>query len=459
MRITEPLAPKKHLDNEAGLKQLSYWDQFDAIVADKACPDPLTAVTFVLGLLTTIVNLSIVYLLVTYGQFNPDQTHATVNATATANVNATTIDHEIVSKTLIAWCSLAAFLGMDGMYVNPILGYSPVFRSWQIGTIKEPFFCGRTGVWGKYLGFPTLQFKRNVVDGPLLSLAYTLSRVWVAMSAVPSPAAASWYLCTTLLLLVFNFSSFIGASGMYHFPFAVYLYLKYTNNVMNTTDTETDNLGDPALSVLQLTLVLLYIGCGCGKMGPWFIQVFIQEWTLPLWGKFINFKPLLYKNEMPKDNTPSILAKVLGYGAASTEWLAGILLCLPHSIIATSTLTTVLESYTHTTMASFDGYHDTTICSLPVAVGISVIIAMHLYIIVHLPTADVWILNLLPAYLVYYAFYIAPTVESGFDYAGFANLPPVWQSLCYAFSLFLVFGQFNTDKVSYTLCYRFWAGK
>ena len=230
---------------------------------------------------------------------------------------------------------------------------------------------------------------------------------------------------------------------------------------MNTTDTETDidNIGDPALSVLQLTLVLLYIGCGCGKMGPWFIQVFIQEWTLPLWGQFINFKPLLYKNEMPKDNTPSILAKVLGYGAASTEWFAGILLCLPHSLIATSTLTTVLESYTHTTLASLDGYHDTTICSLPVAVGISVIIAMHLYIIVHLPTADVWILNLLPAYLVYYAFYIAPTVESGFDYAGFANLPPVWQSLCYAFSLFLVFGQFNTDKVSYTLCYRFWAGK
>jgi len=83
---------------------------------------------------------------------------------------------------------------------------------------------------------------------------------------------------------------------------------------------------------------------------------------------------------------------------------------------------------------------------------------MHMYIILHLPMADVWILNLLPAYLVYYAFYLAPTTESGFDYAGFTNLPTLWQYACYAFMLFVLYGQINSDKVSYTLCYRFWAG-
>ena len=39
----------------------------------------------------------------------------------------------------------------------------------------------------------------------------------------------------------------------------------------------------PATSLLQFELQLLYIGCGLGKMGPWFAAVFNQEWTLPPW--------------------------------------------------------------------------------------------------------------------------------------------------------------------------------
>jgi len=430
--IKDPLSLKKHLQNEEGFKKLSYWDQLDAMVAHQACPETLTAAVTVLAGITSLVNGSILYLLVAYCQVLDGAGAGIVDVDAD-NSPVSYQTHEVLCKTAIAWCSLAAFLGIDGMYANPIIGYSSVFQNWQVGTVKEPFFCGRTGVWSGIL--PKQDFRRNIVDGPLLSLAFALSRLWVACSPVPSPAAAWVYFLSTILLLVFNYSSYIGASGMYHGPLSAYLFLKYTNT-------------SGALSVLQLTLVLIYIGCGIGKMGPWFVQVFIQEWTMPAWSKFVNLRPFLYK-DMPKDNTATTLATIAGYGAASTEWLAGVLLCLPSSIL----VGTFLESF-----AVEGGNGDNTSCSLPVAAGIVIIISMHIYIILHLPIIDVWILNILPAYLVYYAFYLAPTTESGFDYAGFATLPTVWQYACYAFMLFVVFGQIHTDKVSYTLCYRFWAG-
>ena len=419
--IKDPLSLKNHLENEEGFKKLSYWNQMDAMVAHQACPEPLTAITFVLGGITSFFNGSILYLIITHGQV----------LDGAGGVDDSPDYHEVLCKTAIAWCSLAAFLGIDGMYANPIIGYTPIFRSWQVGTIKEPFFCGRAGAWSRIL--PKLNFRRNVFDGPLLSLAYTLSRLWVACSPVPSPAAAWVYFLSTICLFVFNYSAYIGASGMYHGPFSAFIFLKYTNT-------------SGALALLQLTLVLLYIGCGLGKMGPWFVQVFSQEWTLPLWAKLVDLKPFLYK-DMPKDNTATTLAKIAAYGAASTEWLAGVMLCLPSSIV----VGTFLESY------AYEGNGDTS-CSLPVAAGISTIVLMHMYIILHLPIVDVWILNLLPAYLVYYAFYLAPTTESGFDYVGFTDLPTLWQYVCYAFVLFVLYGQINSDKVSYTLCYRFWAG-
>jgi len=296
---------------------------------------------------------------------------------------------------------------------------------------QRTIFLRKGGLLGDI--FPKLDFRRNLFDGPLLSSAYIISRLWVACSPVPSPAAAWAYFITTILLLIFNYSAYIGASGMYYGPFSAYIFLKYTNTA-------------GALSVLQLTLALLYVGCGLGKMGPWFVQVFIQEWTIPAWASFVDLKCFLYK-DMPKDNTATLLAKGGSCSAASMEWLAGMLLCLPSSIVAG----TYLESYV------FEGNFGTS-CSLPVAAGIFIIISMHIYIILHLPVGNIWILNLLPAYLVYYAFYLAPTAESGFDYSGFATLPTPWQYICYAFMLFLVFGHMNTDKVSYTLCYRFWAG-
>ena len=433
--IKDPLVPKRHLkENEEGFKKLSYWDQMDAIVADKACPEPKSALHFVLGFVMSFLNLAIIYGLITHGQII--RGGSSVEAESD---NEQPKLHELLCKTSIAWFSISSFLGLDGMYANPLIGFgcSSVLRSWQVGSVKEPLFCGRTGFWAGIL--PKWDVRRNLWDGPLLSSAYVLSRLWVACSPVPSEAAAWAYFVTTILLIVFNFNAYLGASGSYHGPFSAYIFLRYTNTA-------------GSLSVLQLTLALLYIGCGLGKMGPWFVQVFIQEWTLPIWARIFDLKPLLTK-DMPKDNTATLIAKIGGYGAASMEWLAGILICLPTSIIAE----TFLGSYA--LELEFEGNYHGTSCSLPVAAGIVFILSMHIYIIVHLPTAaNIWILNILPAYLMYYAFYLAPTAESGFDYDGFASLPVPWQYACYAFILFLVFGQTNTDKISYTLCYRFWAG-
>jgi len=422
--IKDPLALEKHMDNETEFKKLSYWDQMDAIVAQQARPDPMTAIAFVLGLITALFNIGVVYLLMSYGQMLD-------GAGREAEY------YGVLCKTAIAWCSTSAFLGMDGMYANPVLGYSGIMRSWQVGTAKEPFFCGVQNTPWSFL--PKMDFRRNLFDGPILSLAYVISRLWVACSPIPSPAAAWAYFTVTILLLVFNYSTYLGSSGMYHGPFSAFIFLKYTNT-------------PGALSVLQLILSLLYIGCGVGKMGPWFVQVFNQEWTLPAWAMLIDLKPYLYK-DMPKDNTPTVLAKVAAFGAAASEAMAGILVCLPSSVVAGTFLELELEQH-----PDFAGYGGNGSCSLFVAMGIFIIVSMHIYILMHLPATDVWTLNLLPMYLVYYAFYIAPTNESGFDYAGFASLPILWQYASYAFILFIVFGHVNTDKVSYLNCYRFWAG-
>uniref|UniRef100_A0A7S1G138 Uncharacterized protein n=1 Tax=Corethron hystrix TaxID=216773 RepID=A0A7S1G138_9STRA len=133
--IKDPLSLKRHLENEKGFKKLSYWDQMDAMVAHQACAEPTTVVFFILGLITTLLNLSVLYGLVTYGQILDG-----VGDTDPPGY------HEVLCKTTIAWFSLAAFLGLDGMYANIIVGYGAVFRSWQVGTIKEPFFLRKGGV-------------------------------------------------------------------------------------------------------------------------------------------------------------------------------------------------------------------------------------------------------------------------------------------------------------------------
>lgn len=214
---------------------------------------------------------------------------------------------------------------------------------------------------------------------------------------------------------------------MYHGPWAVFLLARY----YSATDTVAQLAAE---SVLQFALILLYIGCGIGKMGPWFAAVFNQEWTLPPWACALDLRPYLYGKDFPRDNTPSTVGVSLAYIAACSEWIAPIMLMLPASVVGTD---------------------------YSVYGGVFIIVAMHFYINLHIPAFDVWMLNFTPAYLVYMTFFVSTgqlSKEVGFDYAGFAALHPAFQAFCALFMLYVCVGQVCPESITYMHCYRFWAG-
>jgi len=412
-QIEDPLALQMHLKNPEAFKKLDFWDQMDAMVAHMCVPNPEMFMFFVVSLFTWAFQCGVIYLLLRFGQvLGPDGPEFRFEWGDASF-------QQVFFKTTIAWASTASFLCLDGMYVSLFTGYAASTRTWQVGSMKEPFW-GLTRVLGS---------RRNVLDGPVLSGAFVASRLWVALSPAPSAPAATAYFLTTLFLLICNYSQYIGASGFYHGPLSVYILLKYTAT-------------PGSLAWLQVMLVLLYVGCGIGKLGPWFIQVFSQEWTMPPWAKCLDLKRLFYKRGVPRDNTHSTFAAFFAYAAALSEAAMGLLFFLPMSVVSGTSLAS----------SPLDG------CSLPVFLALALIAVMHLYVVLHMPVGDVWTLNFLAMYMAYYAFYVAPPAEAGFDYASFAALPRAMRCACVGFASFVIFGQCNTDKVTYTNAYRFWAG-
>ena len=94
-----------------------------------------------------------------------------------------------------------------------------------------------------------------------------------------------------------------------------------------------------------------------------------------------------------------------------------------------------------------------------VAFGSLTIISMHVYIVVHMPAIDVWLLNVVPAALTTYVFHLsASSSEPGFDYAALASLPGSLKVACVALVAFVLYGHMRPSRVTYVHAYRFWAG-
>lgn len=113
--------------------------------------------------------------------------------------------------------------------------------------------------------------------------------------------------------------------------------------------------------------MILYVSCGIGKMGPWFTQVFNQEWTLPAWAAIFDLRWLLYGSNFPRDNTPTRFASVLGYLAATAEWAAPLGWLFPASVMGSMGQNGWLANM-----------------SPAVAFGSLTIISMHVYIVAHI---------------------------------------------------------------------------
>ena len=125
------------------------------------------------------------------------------------------------------------------------------------------------------------------------------------------------------------------------------------------------------------------------------------------------------------------------YVAASSEWVAPLMMMMTPAV----------------------GFGEAGALSPYVAMGIFIIVAMHIYINLHMPTFDVWMLNFTPAYMVYNAFYCNKFLpEPGFDWAGFGGLALPYQAFCALFLAYCIYGHCFPEHMTYMFCYRFWAG-
>jgi len=318
--------------------------------------------------------------------------------------------YETLLKNVIAYDSILCHNGLQTFY--RVFAGGPDFKmKYTLGSIKEPFF-------------PSIFGSRRTYIDMLVHGLFDVSRIWMIVSPSPTGWCGWLYFAAVVLVYVLDYGEYVGMYGMYHGPWSVFM-LAWC-------------IGEPgAFSIMQWLLILLYVGCGFGKMGPWFAGVFAQEWTLPPWASKINLTGLFYTREFPKSNAVSMFAVALAYLAASAEWIAPLLLLLPSSVIG--------------------GSPDS--CSCPVAIGLVIIITMHFYINLHVPVFDVWLLNFVPAFIAYHVFYQSPSLsEPGFDFAGFLSLSFPFQAFCVFMVAYCAYGQFNPGKMTYMNCFRFWAG-
>lgn len=391
----DPFTVTTNKDDWQKFRSLGFFEQLDASVNNASKPDIKNLPVFVIGLIWWCINAAGCLFLTWY--------------TSGAELWSTAF-HENLLKNVIAWDAIANHHGF-ALFYRPVIG-SPEFNiKFKIGSIKETMF-------------PSLLGSRRSMLDILLHLFYDGSRIWLLISVEPSPLCAWCVFGSVAAIYVFDFGEYVGMYGMYHGPWSVFILAKY----YSTSQA-------PATAVMQFLLQLLYIGCGLGKMGPWFTSVFNQEWTLPPWALKFNIASLLYKNDFPKDNTPSLIGSILAYLAASSEWIAPLLMLCTSAVVGGPTNTAYVR------------------------LGVITLISMHLYINFHMPLFDVWMLNMTPAYIVYNVYYVSPHIsEPGFDYELFSQLHPAFQAFCWFMVGYCIFGQCFPGKMTYMHCYRFWAG-
>ena len=331
----------------------------------------------------------------------------------------------LIVKNLILYCFITATLAINGMYQGPLLG-EPFFRLTALrfmpGTIKEPFFS--------FFGN-----RRTVLD-VVLYISTIGTAVWVMITPNPTKLQVRGYLAVVGLQWATDYACWVGSDGMFHGVLAFALCSMYGGLTFDGTLNRTMDDYRGGVAAMQLFLGYLYFGCGMGKMGIWFSRVFVQEWTTPPWAVGnIFLRNLFYKDVEGKDYNPTKFAIIFSYVAASCEWTPPLLFLLTDDV-----------------------FH---FGNTPTYIGLLILEAMHLYIIFHLPLADVNYLNILPGILLYYSFVVYPNANGnsiGYDLEGIKSMNVYIGSIMTFFACYCVYGHLNTDKVTYTCAWRFWAG-
>eukprot|EP00930_Biecheleria_cincta_P096302 TRINITY_DN88172_c0_g1_i1.p1 TRINITY_DN88172_c0_g1~~TRINITY_DN88172_c0_g1_i1.p1 ORF type:complete len:555 (+),score=59.31 TRINITY_DN88172_c0_g1_i1:7-1671(+) len=176
------------------------------------------------------------------------------------------------------------------------------------------------------------------------------------------------------------------------------------------------------LAGMQLGLIYEWFFSGVGKIGPWFGYVNGPFMIQSRWlrGQRWLFK-LLVKSE--EALTPTLLGIVLAHTAAAVEYVAPVCLMMPSNTA--------------------------------IWLGLTLITAMHVYILAMPAPFDVYSWNLCFGLSGIYLFYIG---SFGFDFQSAATMNP-WL-IAYMVTEFVVcwYGQFFPDQIGYYISHRYWAG-
>mmetsp|Transcript_113224 Transcript_113224/g.320468 ORF Transcript_113224/g.320468 Transcript_113224/m.320468 type:complete len:574 (-) Transcript_113224:79-1800(-) len=320
----------------------------------------------------------------------------------------------LFTRTVCLGYALTEFLGWSGMFSGPNLGnVKPPFPfTWyrfKIGTMKEPFF--------DFLGDT-----RNVFD---VGLAYATVIVLLYLILTPDAglSVCLWPACVWAFFFV-DFSCYVGSFGTWFGPMSLIFAASAIYGPHGF------------VAAMQLLLIMIWVGCGIGKVGAWFCNLFASEWNLPAFfagSRCMN--SLFYKDVDGSDYRTTKFAVLLGHCAAVVEWGGPLLLFLTDDVLESINLGGLGFS--------------------PVNVGLFLLVSMHCYIILHLPFSDVNMINTLPILLALYFFRVA---NLGFDYADFMAMPLALKVVLLCFLAHMIYGQRRTDKICYMNCWRFWAG-
>lgn len=181
------------------------------------------------------------------------------------------------------------------------------------------------------------------------------------------------------------------------------------------------------LACAQLHVILVWLGSGLGKIGPWFAFVNGPFLSASVW---LRGRPwlsrLLYRAD--DDLRPTAFVSFLGHVAPHVEWIAPLLcLCVQSTCV--------------------------------VFLGVAMLVAMHVYILLAPAARDVYSWN---------GWFIAAAISLfggqaslGFDFAGLANASNASPLLLLWFAgeaLIVVIGVLRPSLISYQMGHRNWAG-
>jgi len=208
--------------------------------------------------------------------------------------------------------------GMGPFKQGPLWGNRVWPDSWKYlltpGTIKQPLWGaagGFKGFWGvageQQERYPVMQYLFGGTKRTLLDNAMHLTFMVMSIAVQFLPRMPMWCIwtivATSTWCMVFDFHLWLQRVG--------YTYMYFLVAASFYSD-------QGALAGMQLVMLFQRLGCGVGKLGPWFCYVIgLYMQTHPTCKDSENYRSLIHRG--PDDFGPSKFIKRLGYFAECWE--------------------------------------------------------------------------------------------------------------------------------------------